>query len=70
MKSIIILFLSFLLLSSCKQKEYTCICQGGFTGGGDTRLIQSSSKSRAEKDCYSSNAPYGTADGFYDCELK
>lgn len=37
--------------SSCKKKEYICECQGGFSGGGATILIEKATKGNAQAEC-------------------
>lgn len=59
-----------MLLFSCSKKDYTCHCEGGFDGGGQTMIISKSTKGNAETECYSKNDAPGSDDGFSNCELK
>lgn len=61
---------SLFLLSSCDKKSYTCRCDGGFSGGGTTETIQTTTKSRAERKCDAFNSGPDTNDGFYNCRLQ
>ncbi|MES2479681.1 MAG: hypothetical protein V4561_11385 [Bacteroidota bacterium] len=59
-----------LAFMSCQKKEYTCHCDGGFSGNGDTFIIKKSSKGNAKSECYNYNTSINTNDGFHNCELK
>lgn len=56
--------------SSCKkQNDYTCKCDGGFSGAGVTNTIKSTSASKAEKECKALDSGSGVFDGLYNCRL-
>lgn len=59
-----------LAFTSCQKKEYTCHCDGGFSGNGDTFIIKKASKGNAKSECYNYNSGINVDDGFHNCELK
>lgn len=72
MKTVVALsvFSISILLLSCSKKDYTCHCEGGFDGGGQTIIISKTSKGGAQTECYSMNDAPGSDDGLSKCELK
>lgn len=65
-----ILITLVLFTISCKQKEYTCVCSGGFTGSHYTEeTIEAPSRNRADAKCTKDNPSPRAADAVY-CNLQ
>ncbi len=56
-------------VSGCGKKDFTCKCDGGFSGQGMQRELKQTKKSAAKKACQSYENEPGTADGFTNCRL-
>lgn len=73
MKTVIKIYLVVFSLSfvACKaKKDYTCVCQGGFSGSGMQKELEARNLKAATKICTNYNSPNGTNDGLEGCEIK
>lgn len=61
---------TLLFLTACTKKDYTCRCDGGITGQGQTKIFSNTGKAKAKNDCALMESPSGTADGFTNCRVE
>ncbi len=54
--------------TSC-QRTYTCVCNGGISGGTSYKEVKASSTANASKKCEKNNPAPFTTDGLY-CEFQ
>lgn len=69
-KASFVVYCTVIFITACTKKDYTCRCDGGFSGQGQVTIIANTYKGKAKKDCVALEQAAGTPDGFTNCRIE